>query len=391
MNLDKNNIKKIRGLMIFAAVVLLGVIYIREVAETAVTGIGILKPFLVGAIMAFVLNIPMMAFEKGIFARCKKERIKRFGRPASIVLALLSIILVITLVLLIVVPQLTKTFVQLGNQIPAFANECILKLEKLAQDYPQIEENITKFSENQFDWEGLLGSLMNFLKNGATNMLASTFGMASSIVSGIVNGFIALVFAIYILSQKEKLGSQFKRIFTAYLPKKQNAFVLKVCGLLYQNFSRFITGQCLEAIILGTMFFVTMSVLRFPYALLVGVLIAFTALVPIVGAFIGCFVGAFLILIDDPMKAVWFVILFLVLQQIEGNLIYPRVVGNSVGLPSIWVLAAVTVGGSMFGIAGMLFFIPLLSTVYALLRENVNKRNAVLQEKPIEKHTKPNK
>lgn len=382
MNLDHNTIKKIRGLMLFAAVVLLGVTYIQEVFVMAGLAFGIVKPFLIGAAVAFVLNLPMTAIERHLFGKIRSERFKRLQRPLSIVLALLAIVLVLLFVLLTVVPQLGKTITQLGNQIPVFINESILLLEKLSKDYPQIEENFMAIANLKFDWEGMVGSIIGFLKNGAGVMLMSTVGMAGSIVSGVVNAFIALVFAIYILAQKEKLGSQFKRVMKAYLPEKRNQQALKVCGLLNQNFSRFITGQCLEAVILGGMFFVSMSLLRFPYALLVGVLIAFTALVPIVGAFVGCFVGAFLILVDDPLKALWFVILFLVLQQIEGNLIYPRVVGSSVGLPSIWVLAAVSIGGSMFGILGMLVFIPLLSTFYALLRENVNARNA---KQPVKK------
>lgn len=384
MNLDKKTIKKIRGLMIFAAVVLLVVIYIKDVTAVLIVAFGIVKPFLIGAAIAFVLNLPMTAIEEHLLGKIQAKRFQRLRRPLSIMLSLVLIILVIVIVLLTVVPQLGKTFTQLGNQIPVFANECILTIEKLAKDYPQIEENIVALTNMRFDWDGLLNGILNFLKNGAGNMLMSTMGMAGSIVNGVVNVFIALVFAIYILAQKEKLGCQFQRVMKAYLPEQRNQQTLKVCRLLNQNFNRFITGQCLEAVILGMMFFLSMSILRFPYALLVGVLISFTALVPIVGAFVGCFVGAFLILIEDPIRALWFVILFLVLQQIEGNLIYPRVVGSSVGLPSIWVLAAVSIGGSMFGILGMLVFIPLLSTAYALLRENVNTRNAVksVKKKP---------
>lgn len=381
MNLDKKTIKKIRGLMIFGALVLLAVIYSTNLVFAVFAAFGIVKPFLIGAAIAFVLNIPMNAIEQHLPGRFSGERCKRFRRPVSILLALTAILLIIVFVLLTVVPQLAKTLTQLGNQIPIFVNECILWIEKLAKANPEIEKYIQEIANLKFDWEGLVRSVINFLKNGAGSMLMSTVGMAGSILSGVVNAFIALVFAIYILTQKERLGSQFRRVMLAYLPERSNQQAQKVCRLLHQNFSRFITGQCLEAVILGTMFFLSMAILRFPYALLVGVLIAFTALVPIVGAFVGCFVGAFLILVDDPLKALWFVILFLVLQQIEGNLIYPRVVGNSVGLPSIWVLAAVSVGGSMFGILGMLLFIPLLSTVYALLREDVNARNAAKQQK----------
>lgn len=221
-----------------------------------------------------------------------------------------------------------------------------------------------------------LNDAVRFLQNGVGSMVISTVSVAGTIIGGIVNGAVALIFSLYVLSQKEKLGGQGKRILAAYLPEKRNEQALRVLGILSGNFSSFISGQCLEAVILGAMFVVVLTVCRIPYALLIGVLIAFTALIPIVGAFIGCGVGAFLILVDDPVKAAVFVIIFLVLQQIEGNLIYPHVVGNSVGLPSIWVLMAVTLGGSLMGVTGMLVFIPLFSTAYMLLRDDVNARNS---------------
>ena len=217
--------------------------------------------------------------------------------------------------------------------------------------------------------------MIDFMQNGLGSVVSSTVTVASTIIGGVVNVFVALVFSFYILAQKEKLGDQFRRILRAYCPQKVNNRVLEIASLAGKNFSSFITGQCMEAVILGVMFVITMTLFGFPYAVMVGVLIAFTALIPIVGAFIGCFVGAFLIMVDDPVKAVWFLVLFIILQQIEGNLIYPHVVGNSVGLPSIWVLAAVTVDGSLMGVVGMLIFIPILSTVYALIREDVNEKN----------------
>ena len=217
------------------------------------------------------------------------------------------------------------------------------------------------------------------MQNGMTNFLSSTVTVAGSIIGEVMNFLIGFIFAIYILGQKEVLCNQGKRVLSAFCSRKVEAYVLKVFSIANRNFSNFISGQCTEAVILGFMFIIAMTIFRMPYALLVGVLIAFTALIPIVGAFIGCFVGAFLILVNNPIQAVWFVILFLVLQQLEGNLIYPKVVGNKVGLPSIWVLMAVSVGGSLFGVTGMLFFIPLVSTFYMLLRDAVNERNAKKQ------------
>lgn len=211
----------------------------------------------------------------------------------------------------------------------------------------------------------------DFFTSGAGSVLDSTISAAKSIINGITTFFIAFAFAIYILMQKEKLQVQSQKVLFAFVRKGRAEAVLEVLSLTYQTFSHFLTGQCVEAVILGCMFVVSMAIFKLPYALLIGIVIAFTALVPIFGAFIGCFVGAFLIFMVDPMKAVAFIVLFLVLQQIEGNLIYPHVVGNSVGLPSIWVLAAVSIGGSLMGVVGMLVFIPVVSVFYALFREIV--------------------
>ncbi|MBR3704414.1 MAG: AI-2E family transporter, partial [Oscillospiraceae bacterium] len=224
------------------------------------------------------------------------------------------------------------------------------------------------------DWQEILNKVINFLKNGAGDVLNSTISVAKGFFSGIASAFVSFVFACYLLLQKEKLALQCRKVFFALFSQQAATRVIDIASLSQRIFSSFITGQCLEAVILGLMFFVTMSILGMPYPLLVGCLIAVTALIPIVGAFIGCGVGAFLILMVSPMKALIFVIMFLILQQIEGNLIYPHVVGNSVGLPSIWVLAAVSIGGSLMGVIGMLTFIPLVSVVYTLFREFVYKR-----------------
>ena len=208
----------------------------------------------------------------------------------------------------------------------------------------------------------------------ATGILSSSFSLVGSVVSGIVSFLIGVVFSVYVLFQKEKLSVQAKKILYALLPEKKADRAVAIGKLSNQVFSSFLSGQCLEACILGAMFVIVMSILRMPYAMLIGIVIALTALIPIVGAFIGCAVGMFLIVMVSPVQAVWFLVLFLVIQQVEGNLIYPRVVGGSIGLPSMWVLAAVSVGGSLFGITGILIFIPLCSVCYALFRDFVHKR-----------------
>ena len=244
-------------------------------------------------------------------------------------------------------------------------------LEDIFRDWDMIEAYIKSL---KFDWVNWLNGVKDFALSGAGSVVSYTMSATMTVINGVMTFFIAFVFSIYILIQKETLGRQCHKVIRAFLKPAAVEKVCYICSLSHRIFSKFITGQCLEALILGMMFLVSMTIFRMPYALLVGVLIAFTALIPMVGAFIGCCVGAFLILMVNPMQAVFFIILFLVLQQIEGNLIYPHVVGNSVGLPSIWVLFAVTVGGKLMGIAGMLIFIPLMSVIYALFRDWVNQR-----------------
>lgn len=380
MGFHKEKIKQIRNLMLLAALLILGIIYSGSIFLGIGFLVDIFRPFIYGGAVAFILNILMKSIEEKLLGRWKGKGAKKLKRPVSMVLSLVAIVLVLAIVFGMVLPQIALTVSEIGRKIPAFMENMLPKIEQLAKDEPMIVDWLTQLESMEINWDGIVKNIVSFLKNGAGNMLNSTFNVAGSIISGVVNGVIAFVFSLYILSQKERLANQGKRIISAYLPENIGEKLLEICSLLYKNFSSFITGQCLEAVILGSMFVVSMSLARMPYALMVGVLIAVTALIPIVGAFIGCAVGAFVILMNNPLQALWFVILFLVLQQIEGNLIYPKVVGNSVGLPSIWVLMAVSIGGSLFGVSGMLMFIPLMSTCYALLRESVNKRNAVRME-----------
>lgn len=375
MDLNKKNMKKLCKLLVFAAFLCLVVIYIKEVAGMVVTLLDIVKPFIIGAAMAFVLNIPMRFIEKHCFGKSQNKYVLKLKRPLSILLTLMAVLLLLTFVILIIVPQITETVIELGHRIPVFVNQVILDAERIFAENPQLLAELQKLEKIKVDWGSMISMVGGFLKNGVGNVVTSTVNAAGSIIGGVINVFVAFVFAIYLLSGKEKLGSQADRTMKAFLSAKMYAWVKKVLVILNRNFSSFITGQCMEAVILGMMFVIVMSVSGFPYAVLIGVLIMVTALIPIVGAFIGCAVGTFLIMIDDPVKAIWFLILFLVLQQIEGNLIYPHVVGSSVGLPSIWVLVAVSVGGSMMGVLGMLVFIPLVSTLYVLVREAVNARN----------------
>ena len=375
MGFDKQKVRQIRQLILLVAVLVFALIYSKEVLAGISFVFQIFLPFIVGGVIAFVLNIPMTTFEKRLFGKTDNKAVNKIKRPVSMVCAIFFVCLIIGLVVLAVVPQLRSTIETLSKKVPLFIESAIVTLEKLAADNPYLLEQVMKLEELQFDWSSITASVGNFLKNGLSNVVTSTVNVASSIFGAVANLVIALIFSIYILGQKEKLGDQGRRVLKAYLPTRGYEYVMDVLHRLYVNFTSFVCGQCLEAVILGTLFIIAMVIFGMPYAFMVGTLIAFTALIPIVGAFIGCFVGAFMILLEYPILAVWFVVMFLIIQQLEGNLIYPRVVGNSVGLPSIWVLMAVSVGGSLFGVGGMLVFIPITSTVYSLLRDDVNRRN----------------
>jgi predicted PurR-regulated permease PerM len=273
--------------------------------------------------------------------------------------------------MLVVIPELGRTVLNIGKTIQDFIPEVQAWAINIFRDN---EEIVKRISAIDFKWDQLLQKAMDFLQNGAGSVLDSTFAAAKSIISGVSTFIIALVFSCYILAQKEKLGEQMKKVMCAFLPEDWRNILFALGSVVQKSFSSFFAGQCMEAVILGLLFLVVMVILGMPYALLISVLIAFTALIPIFGAFIGCAVGALLIFMVSPTKALIFVIVFLVLQQIEGNFIYPHVVGNSVGLPSIWVLVAVTLGANLMGVVGMLIFIPLVSVIYTILGGIINRR-----------------
>ena len=372
MQLDKDTLRKLRGLIVFTLVILVGLWRFGIVLQAVKTILHILFPFLLGGAIAFVLSVPMNRIQKRLFANTK-EKYRKFAAPVSLILTLIFVLALLSLVTSVVAPELGQTIATLGKTLPEKIPALMKQAEQLVSNHPELVDYMDK-AQAQLNWEEILNRLVTFFRVGANSMLSSTISVATGIVSGVGTFFIGFVFACYILLQQEFLKRQMKKLIFAYLKEKHANRFLQICALTYRTFSNFLTGQCLEAVILGMMFFISMTILRFPFAVLVGVLIAFTALIPIFGAFVGCAVGAFLLLTVNPSQAAAFIVLFIVLQQIEGNLIYPRVVGGSIGLPAIWVLVAVTLGGSLFGIVGMLVFIPIVSVVYTLLKEDVNKR-----------------
>ena len=373
MDLGDLSIKKIRELIVFTALLVVALWKFDVVLDVLKTIGQIIFPFVLGGAIVFVINVPMSFLEKKIFENVKKENktVRKLARPVSLLLTIVLVVGMIALVMIGVIPQLTKTMGSLMINITDFIPQIKIWIRDFFHDNREIMKLVDQL---QFKPDQAIKWGISLLGNGAGNMMNTTVSAVGSVVSGLATFFIAFSFACYVLFQKEKLHVQIRKVLFAFLPKQKADAFLKVCSLTYRTFANFLTGQCLEAVILGCMFVVTLSILRMPYALLIGVLIAFTALIPIFGAFIGCAVGSFLIFMVSPKQAIIFIIVFLVLQQIEGNLIYPHVVGESVGLPSIWVLAAVTIGGNLMGIVGMLVFIPLLSVVYTIFRKVVYQR-----------------
>ena len=377
MEISRTALRKLMLLITFAILLYTGLQHLSQVLGFFRFVGGVVSPLLIGGATAFVLNVPMAFFEKKLFTpppgggRRRRGPSPKAARILSLLLTLLAAAVIIPVLVLIIVPQLAESVSGLGSTIMYACSRFAAWTEKQFAAYPEIYSWMESLT---VDWESLLASAVDFVRSGFGNVVSSTISATKSIVSAVSAVFVAAVFAIYVLLQKEKLGLQCRKSLYALLPEQSAGKIVEICRLSHRVFSSFITGQCIEAVILGAMFFIVMTVLRMPYALLVGCLIAVTALIPIVGAFIACAVGAFLLLMVSPMQALAFVVMFLVLQQVEGNLIYPHVVGSSVGLPSIWVLAAVSVGGSLMGVAGMLLFIPLTSVLYTLFREFVYKR-----------------
>ena len=331
----------------------------------------ILSPFVVGAIFAFILNVPMRAIEgwlKGIPS-------PRWRRALALVLTVVSILLVLAGVVMLLIPQLEETLRNLMQQLPAFFEGLQKKAYQFLEQRPEllawVNENIDLAAMN---WSTLIETALSYVGNSLASILNSTITVVGVMGGATVNAVISLVFAFYCLSSKENLARQGRRIAYALLPEKVCDKVVRVLRMTNSAFSNFITGQCLEAVILALLFVIAMAIFGMPYIPLICVVICITALVPVVGAFAGCVLGAFFIMVNDPMQAVTFVIMFLVIQQFEGNVIYPRVVGTSVGLPGMWVLVAVSVGGEIMGVAGMFLMIPMVAVLYVLLREVTNHR-----------------
>ena len=373
MELDKKNFKRL------LAVVCTGIILYWLLNEPQLASgvwsfaIRTLSPFIVGAVIAFILNVPMRFFERHL------KFVQKAGlrRSIALLLTLVCGALVITAVFSLLIPQLAKTIASLYPAISAFLKEVETWVNRTLAENPQLMQWIQENTElSKLDWAGLVQQGLTLVGNSLSTILTTALTAIGGLVGVLMDAFIAIVFAVYALFQKELLARQGRKLAYAFLKESHADYVVKVLRLSNATFSNFLSGQCIEVCILGGLFAVAMAIFRMPYIPLISVLVAVTAFIPVVGAWAGCIIGAFLILISNPVQAFWFVIMFLVIQQIEGNMIYPKVVGTSIGLSGMWVLFAIGIGGELMGVLGMFLMIPVVSVLYTLLREWTHNRLA---------------
>ncbi len=344
--------------------------------------LGALKPLILGGVIAYIVNILMCFYENTIFKKAPKGKLSILKRPLCMVLAYLSIVLIAMLVVHMIMPELISCIEFIFREFPSSLNSAYIWLEENfdISSYSSLGIEAYLADLNKLDWQSILQKAGTSLVVGIGDAMGIAAGVLSTTISGIVNVVLALIFSIYMLLSKDSLLRQAKLLLNRYLKEHLVNTVYYAAGVFNSTFHSFIVGQCAEAVILGILCIAGMLILRMPYAVMIGTLIGFTALIPIAGAYIGALVGAFMIFTIDPVKAVIFLVFLFVLQQLEGNLIYPKVVGSTIGLPAIWVLAAVTVGGGMFGIPGMLIGVPLAASVYQLIKNDVAKNDTTKKE-----------
>lgn len=369
MDLEKNK-KTIMHLILFTIIVIFAFINISYLWTFIKYIIAIFMPFIIGAMMAFVLNVLLNVVENKLFKKLNKKNTKtwkKLKRPVSLVTTFIIIIAIIALILGLIIPQLKNTVELFTENFDSYKTQSVELLEKVGIE----KKTINKLNNNI---ENIQEEATKYISKNSDKIMQTTVGVATTVAGTVTTIVLGMVFAIYILLKKEDLTRQFKKLARAYLPEKRQTTLKEISTLSNKTFGNFVSGQCIEALIIGLLCFIGMLILQIPYAPTIAVLVGFTALIPVFGAFIGTAIGTFLILMVDPTKALVFVIFIIILQQLEGNLIYPKVVGNSVGLPGIWVMVAVTVGASIGGILGMLLSVPVCSILYSILRTDVNNR-----------------
>lgn len=364
MNLNKKNTKQIMLLISFAALMLWIVFNYKLFIDLIGFIIKLLMPLIVGIAIAFIINVPMKQIERKIF-KIEKRKHKKIIRVISLILSIVLIFGIIGLIMFLVIPEFALAINNISKNIPKnydWINDVISKINAI---YPDIKEYL-----NNID----LKSVIDTSVNQAGNIVSMLAGFLSTMISRIIIFFIGFIISIYILLDKENLSRQTKKVLNAFFSSNITKEVIKIVKLANTTFTNFLTGQCLDASLIGFLLFIILSIIRLPYALILGVLFAITALIPYVGAFITLLVGVILIGVTNPIGALWYVIIFFALQQFDDNITYPRIVGGSVGLPALWALVAVLMGGSIFGFIGMIISIPLASIIYSLLRDYINEK-----------------
>ena len=339
--------------------------------------LGALSPLLLGLVIAYVLNILMSWYERHYFLKQQKKLwVQKSRPPVCLLAAIITLIAIVALIVGLVVPELVSCVRLLLSEVEP-ALEKLLDSEWVAQLVPA--DILQKL--DAIDWSDVIDKGIKMVASGLSSAAGALFSTVSSVISSLVNIFLSIIFAVYLLIDRDRLKGQGRRLLNCYLPHRINQSLTHILQVTNDCFHRFIVGQCLEAVILGGLCIIGMTVFGFPYAMMIGTLIGFTALIPIAGAYIGAAVGAVMILTVSPVKALLFLVFIIVLQQLEGNLIYPKVVGNSIGLPALWVLAAITAGGSLMGITGMLLGVPVAAAMYRLLKEDVTYREKLKKAK----------
>ena len=371
MQIDKKNMRNLLLCVLSGILLYWGLTETERALKLISDAWGLVAPFVAGAVIAFIFNVPMRAVENE-FSFIRKDGLRRM---LSIIVTVTLFALVIAFVFLLLIPQISLTVESIVERLPDFVKREVNNLMTFLENNPEIKEVVLQHTDlENIDWTTFIQKTVSFIGERVSTVFDGAFSAIGSVTSAIVNTLLSVIFAFYALSRKEILARQGRRLVYSLLSEKTADWIIRVVRLSNTTFSSFISGQCLEAVILGAMFAVGMAILKLPYIALVSVIIAVTALVPLVGAFIGCALGCLFILVDSPVQALTFLVLFLVLQQIEGNLIYPKVVGTSIGLPGMWVLVAVSVGSELMGIMGMLVMIPLASVIYTLMREFTKNR-----------------
>ena len=388
MKLDRKNVRTILLIIAFAVLLYTAAQNLASVYGAVRTVWRVFGVVITGLAMAFVLNVPLKLFENRVFYGMSEDRrplVRKLRRPVSLVFALVVSLGLIGILIAVVLPQLTATVAEVAARLPEYISSAVNWLNDFLAGFGIEIESLKNFT---VDWEKAFSELTTYLKEGSANVDGSSVvdtvtGVGTSVVSTVMNTFLGLVVAVYILAQKERIGRFTRRCIDAFLPQKAASGLARIASMASETFSNFVAGQLADSCILGILCYICMRIFRFPYPEVISVVIGVTSLVPMVGSFIGEVIGALLILIVSPLKALLFVVMVLAIQQVDGAFIYPRIVGRSVGLPGVAVFCAVIVGGNVAGVIGAMIGVPVCALIYALLREAVDARLRRREEKLV--------